>query len=426
MSDPRFDIAVIGAGPAGLSAARTAARLGGRVIVLEKLARAGDLGHPCGAAVAPLPGFFSAREDAHGLHFPELDLDLPLHMITGRPRRQCYVSPSGYKMTADFPSRPDFPVVTIDKPALLTLLAEQAAAAGATLQFDSAVAGLLEERGAIVGIRTRSESVRARVVLVCEGVSRQFSEAAGFYGRVPSNAGYAFVAAEFLDAPATSSLDVGQVSTLGQRYVDVPRAFGTVVVPAPGKAEVYFSIFADNPVIHTDQSLWRYLESYKQNDPRIRHLLAGARSRHRSGCRMVLRKVPPTVVRDGLTAVGDSVGPGGHVGIMPCVFLGQAAAQTAMQAIKGGDVSARRLAPYDRLFHGRFLRGLETEGKIITSLTHMADDEIDRVCEALSRINLAPFFFGESGPILRTTVRWVATSLRLIVRDWTLIRRMLS
>jgi flavin-dependent dehydrogenase len=329
-------------------------------------------------------------------------------------------------MTADFSSRPDFPVVTIDKPAFLRLLAEQAAAAGATLHFGSAVTGLLEEGGAIAGIETRSEAVRARVVLTCEGVSRQFSQMAGFYGQVQADAGYAFVVAESLDAPEAGPSDVGQLSTLGQRYLGVPRAFGTVVIPAPGKAEVYFSVFADDPVICTGRSLWHYLECYKQDDPRIRRLFVGARSRHRSGCRMVLRKVPSTVVRDGLIAVGDSVGPGGHVGILPCVFLGQAAAQTAMQAIQSGDVSARRLASYERLFHGRFLRGLETEGRIVTSLTHMTDDEIDRVCQTFGRINLAPFFFGQTGPILRTAVQWIATSLPLIVRDWTLIRRMLK
>jgi len=45
-----YDIAIIGAGPAGLMAARTTARLGLRTLLLEKLPRAGELSHPCGAA----------------------------------------------------------------------------------------------------------------------------------------------------------------------------------------------------------------------------------------------------------------------------------------------------------------------------------------------------------------------------------------
>ena len=47
------------------------------------------------------------------------------------------------------------------------------------------------------------------------------------------------------------------------------------------------------------------------------------------------------------------------------------------------------------------------------------------VCETLSKINLAAFFFGEWRPILAETVRWLARALPLILRDWPLLRRMM-
>ena len=62
----------------------------------------------------------------------------------------------------------------------------------------------------------------------------------------------------------------------------------------------------------------------------------------------------------------------------------------------------------------------------MTALTHMSDEEIDRVCLTMSRINMAPFFFGEMSPLLRETVRWLATSLPLIIRNWKLIQRMMG
>ncbi len=219
---------------------------------------------------------------------------------------------------------------------------------------------------------------------------------------------------------------MSQVNTLGQRYTSVAMpVFGTLVMPAPGQAGVYFSVFADTPQAHTEESLWYYLQEYKQEDPRVSALLAGAKVVRRAGTRMVLRAVPKHVVCDGLIGVGDSVGPGGHVGILPSMFLGVQAAHTAAQAIAAGDVSTTGLAAYDQLFHGAFLRGLETESKIITSLAGMTDDELNRICQTLSRINLAPFFFGEWKPIIIETLKWVLTGLPWILRDWKLLRRML-
>jgi flavin-dependent dehydrogenase len=420
-----YDLVVIGGGPAGLSAARAAAQLGAHVLLLEKLPRAGELGHPCGAAIAPVPGFVSGRQAADGLHFPELELVIPSKIVVGTPTRQRYVSPAGYEMVADFPAREDFPVAVIDKPALLRLLADQARAAGAELGFGRLATGLLEEDGAIAGVRTREGDIRARLVIGAEGVSRRFAEAAGLYGDQPDEAGYAFVVSETLAAPAAGAADVGQISTMGQRYTSVPRAFGTVVIPTPGRAEVYWAIFADEPRVHTDESLWHYLEEYKRRDPRVRDLLAGSTTIRRDGCRMVLRKIPPRVVRDGFMGAGDAVGPGGHVGILPSMFLGQAAARVGVEAVRASQPTAERLAAYDRVFHGRFQRGLETEGKIMAGLTHMTDEEIDRVCQTMSRINLAPFFFGEWRPILSATFRWIATGLPLILRDWKLIDRLM-
>lgn len=79
--DEKRDVVVIGAGPAGLSAARGAARPGLDVLLLEKLSQADELGHPCGAAIAPHPGFVSGQRQHDGLYFPELDLTIRRSLI---------------------------------------------------------------------------------------------------------------------------------------------------------------------------------------------------------------------------------------------------------------------------------------------------------------------------------------------------------
>jgi len=124
--------------------------------------------------------------------------------------------------------------------------------------------------------------------------------------------------------------------------------------------------------------------------------------------------------------LGDAVTPGGQMGIVPAIFTGRRAAEVAAEAIRAGDTSAKGLAAYDRLLHGPFLRGMETEGKIILGLASMTDEEMDRVCQTCSRLDLAPFFFGQPWPMLRESARWLARALPLILRDWRLIRRMMA
>ncbi len=418
---------IIGAGPAGLMAARTAARLGLKPLLFESLPNPGDLGHPCSGVIAPVPGFVSGFRRADGLHFPALDLTIPAALVVGAPTVQRYVSPGGIAFEARFAPRDDFPIAVIDKSALLRTLAEQAQGDGADLRFGTLVMGLLKEDGRIVGVRTRAGEFRAPLTLSAEGVSRRFTEAAGLYDGVHVPKRYAFIVSETLAAPAAQPAELGQISTLGRRYTSAPPpVFGSVVIPAPGRAEVYLSLFGDEPQRHTEASLWHYLEEYKANDPRISGLLAGSRVLSRAGTRMTLRPLPPHVTADGFIGVGDSVGPGGHVGILPCLYLGQQAAQVAAQALGRGDTSPKALSAYERLFHGPFQRGLDTEFRIINGLAGMSDPELDRVCETLSKVNLAAFFFGEWWPMLTETARWLVRALPLILRDWKLLRRMMD
>lgn len=421
-----YDVIVIGAGPAGLNAARTAAGLGLKTLVLERMDRAGELDHPCGAAIAPVPGVISGWQGNGGIRFPNVHLTIPPVFVIGTPTTIRYVGPSGGEFRAIFPNRRDFPVTVIDKPALLRSLAGQAAAVGAELRFGTPVVGLCKEGRRVVGVRTRRQELGARIVISAEGISRRWCEEAGLYASIPPPRRTVFVVSQTLTAPTVTTEDVGQINTLGRRHLSISPAMGTVDIPKAGRASVFLSVFEEGPKLQADRALWSYLEEYKERDPRVSRFFTGARILHRSGCCMGVREAPPSVVCDGFMGVGDAVTPGGHVGILPAIYLGQHAAETAAEAIRAGDVSARRLAPYDELFHGSILRGLETEGRILSGLADMTDNELDRVCETLSCLNLAPFFLGRPGAMTWETLKWVARSFPLIARDRQLLRRMMG
>ncbi len=105
------------------------------------------------------------------------------------------------------------------------------------------------------------------------------------------------------------------------------------------------------------------------------------------------------------------------------MFLGVRAAETAAKALQTGQVTETQLAPYNQLFTGRFLRGVEMESKLLQGLANMDDEEIDRLCQNMGRINIAPFFLGKPGPILGTSLLWLLRSFPFILRDWSLLRR---
>lgn len=249
----------------------------------------GELAHPCSGVVAPIPGLISVQKQGDGLYFPEIDLTLSQALIAGFPKQRLYKSPGGHDLELAFVEQA-FPVAVIDPAELLRTLAEQAAHAGAELSYSTAATGLLMEGNRVSGVRTSSGDVRASIVLSAEGTARHLCEEAGLYAPVPTVRRYAYVVSQELEAPAVKSDHLGQIITLGQRYSSAQEGFGTVVMPAPGRAWVYFTVFTDRPKDITVQSCWAYLDEYLQNDPRVRDLFVGSRIVSRAGQRMVIHE----------------------------------------------------------------------------------------------------------------------------------------
>ena len=204
---------------------------------------------------------------------------------------------------------------------------------------------------------------------------------------------YAYVVSQELEAPAVKSDHLGQIITLGQRYSSAQEGFGTVVMPAPGRAWVYFTVFTDRPKDITVQSCWAYLDEYLQNDPRVRDLFVGSRIVSRAGQRMVIRDAPQRVIRDGFMGLGDAITAGGHLGILPAIYCGRDAALIASEAMDSGNTSAECLAAYNPLSRGLIVRSLEAENKLVTNLTGMSDDDIDRLCQTLNTLHLATPYY---------------------------------
>lgn len=161
----RFDIAVIGGGPAGAAAAIQASRSGARVVVVDKAPYGRD--KICGdgltpRAVAALNELKIPLDDAHRID--------GLRMIAGKQVRQL-PWPSGGRF-------PDHGAVW-PRRRLDAALIDAAIEAGADVRFDTPGDPVFDQRGRVTGISTPHGTIDADLVVAATGAPGSVARALG-------------------------------------------------------------------------------------------------------------------------------------------------------------------------------------------------------------------------------------------------------
>lgn len=162
----RFDIAVIGGGPAGAAVAIRAARAGARVVVVEKGAHGRD--KICGdgltpRAVAALNELEIPLDDAHRI--------AGLRMIAGQQVREL-----PWPDTGRFPNHG----AVWPRRRLDAALIDAAVEAGADVRFDTTGDPVIDERiGRASGIRTATGMIEADLVVAATGAPGAVARALG-------------------------------------------------------------------------------------------------------------------------------------------------------------------------------------------------------------------------------------------------------
>jgi flavin-dependent dehydrogenase len=155
----RFDVVVIGAGPAGCSAAREAALRGaGSVLLLEREEWPRD--KVCAGGLSP-----PARRVLHrmGLWSRVLPLGYPIRAARLRTPGGRELLVSGRRTS-----------LVVRRRFLDELLAEEAARAGAVLRTGCRAQGLLLEQGRVRGVKAGGASIGARRVILASGAGSRY------------------------------------------------------------------------------------------------------------------------------------------------------------------------------------------------------------------------------------------------------------
>jgi len=430
-----FDAVVVGAGPAGTSAALGLARGGRKVLLLERgeypgaKNMFGGMMAYCPAAEELVAGFWEKAPWERAVTKRTLSVmgegsstSLVFRAASASDRPSVGAGSTSDRTLTGF---------TLFRPVFDRWYAEQAAAQGVTLLTGCRVEGLVKSGDAVRGVRVTGpdDVIETPLVIACDGALSLLAKEAGLHSGFRTEQVALGVRALYL----LNEEEISERFGLAGREGGTCEFLGcTEGIRGGGFVYTQTETLSVGLVVHLDSLKERntppyeLLERFVSSAP-VAPLLRGARlaeySAHllpEAGMRMV-----PRLSAAGLLVAGDAGGfcyTNGLVqeGMNLAMTSGLVAARVAAEALAEGDLSARSLARYQKeLKRSLVLRDLATWDRA-SGLMHEArlfteyPQVVSTLMEGLYRSDGAPK--QRLGPLVRRAVK-DRLSLRQLVAD---------
>ena len=360
---PDFDVIVVGAGPAGATAALVLARAGKRVCLLER---------------GPFPG---SKNMYGGVIYARVLDDLIPRWWEEAPiqrwvtRRGTMILTDHQSLTVDYRTtawgEAPYNGATAFRPDFDSWLAGHAEAAGAVLVCSTTATGLLKDRtGHICGVRTDRPDgdLTASVVIACDGVNSFLGKEAGLYPAENAVAENFTLGAKEVLALPRDEIDK-RFGLRGHEGADFEIVGCTQGIAGGGFVYTNLESVAVGVVLNVAELSAAKIRPETiiaglKRHPAIAPLIEGADLKEYSAHLIPEAgwSMMPELAGDGLMLAGDAAAMCLAAGIWLegvnfAIGSGRAAGETALDALRSGDSSAHGLAGYRRRVEANFVLG---------------------------------------------------------------------
>lgn len=355
-----YDIIVVGAGPAGSTAAFYAAQQGAKVLLLEKDR---EIGIPvrCGEAV----GEKGIRQV----------VELRPEWIANRIEAVRLIAPDGTRVIVQ---HEDIGFI-LDRKRFDYDLAMMAAQQGVNIMTKAYVCGLLQANGAIAGVEVQHLGNRyripARIVIAADGVESRVGRWAGLKTHV-----------RLRDMETCVQMVVSNI-TLERRFCDfyfsnqmAPGGYIWVFPKNEHLANVGLGISGEYAAHKPPLAYLREFVARQFPKAAILTLVAGG-----VPCAPLMEEV----VTDGLMLIGDAAHQANPLtggGIVLSMLASRIAGKVAAEAIKDKDVTKKRLSAYAREWEKTYGSSHRRSYRLKEAVYKLTDDDLNRTAAAIASI----------------------------------------
>jgi len=341
-----FEVAVVGAGPAGSAAALTLAREGVQVLLVERGAFPGS------------KNVFGGRIYSYALKrlLGERWKDAPVERFVRKEGITFMTADSSFSV--EYESKDPTGSFTSIRSKFDKWLAEEAEKAGASLITDSRVDDLVLERGIVKGIIAGPDKIPTDVVIACDGTTTNLARKAGLASMLEPRE-VSIGMKDVIELPADKMEErLGLEPEEGAAHVFVGECSGGL----RGGGFLYTNkdSLALGMVVGADDISTKKVPSHTlmdrlRNHRKVRRLIRGGKTIEYDA-HMIPEAGPKMLTRPytgGMLVAGDAAGHllnNGYTfrGIDMAIVSGIAAAQTILEARKRKDYSSQSLQTYAR------------------------------------------------------------------------------